>query len=119
MNNETEEYNNGGLLDKSITFDGNPVDMTTLLNLFTPPSGYGFGSFSIPKEKIVDLVAEQTVDTWQLSNDPAGIENYVREELAKKIAKQLIEEDLIQIQSDKSAPQWSTIFRAKVKVVQE
>lgn len=120
MNNEIEEYNNGGLLDKPITFNGNPVDMTTLLNLFPPTTGYGFGSFSIPKEKIVDLVAELAVDTTMvIHEDPASLDRYIREELAQKLAKQLIEEDLIQIQGHKDTETLDTIFRAKIKVIQE
>ena len=120
MNNEIEEYNKGGLLDKPITFNGSSVDVTTLLNLFPPSAGYGSGSFSIPKEKIVNLVAEQAVDTMMLIHeDPATMEQYIRDELARKLAKQLIEEDLIQIQGHKDTETLDTIFRAKIKVIQE
>ena len=120
MNNEIEEYNNGGLVNKPITFNGSSVDVATLLNLFPPTTGYGFGSFSIPKEKIVDLVAELAVDTTMvIHEDPAALDRYIREELAQKLAKQLIEEDLIQIQGHKDTETLDTIFRAKIKVIQE
>ena len=54
-----------------------------------------------------------------IRDDPASMERYVRDELARKLAKQLIEEDLIQIQSCEDIEHMNTIFRAKVKVVQE
>ena len=129
MNNEvlekTEEYNKGGLFNESITFSHNvnPMEAATLANLFTPPTNSGFGSFSnlflFPKEKIVDLAVEQVVDTILIRDNPAGMEQYIREELARKLAKQLIEEDLIQIQSCEDIATMNTTFRAKVKMVQE
>lgn len=118
-----EEYNNDGLFNEPITFSSNvnQMDATTLLNLFTPPTSSGFGSFSLsfPKEKTVDLAVEQVVDTMLIRDNPAGMEQCIREELARKLAKQLIEEDLIQIQSCEDIEHRNTIFRAKVKVVQE
>ena len=118
-----EEYNNGGLFNEPITFSSNvnQMDATTLLNLFTPPTSSGFGSFSFsfPKEKTVDLAVEQVVDTMLIRDNPAGMEQCIREELAQKLAKQLIEEDLIQIQSCEDIEHRNTIFRAKAKVVQE
>lgn len=126
MNNEVlekiEEYNNGGLFNEPITFSSsvNHMDAATLLNLFTPPPiSSGCCSFSFPKEKTVDLIAEQTVDTMLIRDDPASMERYIRNELAQKLAKQLIEEDLIQIQSCEDIEHMNTRFRAKIKVVQE
>lgn len=125
MNNEIlekiEEYNNGGLFNEPITFSGsiNSVDASALSNLLAPPIKFGFGSLSFPKEKIVNLAVEQTVDTILIRDDPASMEQYIRNELAQKLAKQLIEEDLIQIQSCEDIMTMNTIFRAKIKVVQE
>lgn len=118
-----EEYNNGGLFNEPITFSSNVnrTDAATLLNLFTPLTSSSFGSFSLsfPKEKTVDLAVEQVVDTMLIHDDPANMEQYVRNELAQKLAKQLIEEDLIQIQSCEDIEHMNTRFRAKIKVVQE
>ena len=127
MNNEVlekiKEYNNGGLFNEPITFssNANSVSATILLNLLTPPTGSGFGSFSfpLPKEKTVDLTVEHAIDTTLVRDDPASAEQYIRNELAQKLAKQLIEEDLIQIQSCEDITNMNTIFRAKIKVVQE
>lgn len=125
MNNEIlekiEEYNNGGLFNEPITFSGsiNSVDAPTLSNLLAPPIKLGFSSLSFPKEKIVNLAVEQIVDTTLIHDDPASMEQYIRNELAQKLAKQLIEEDLIQIQSCEDIMTMNTIFRAKIKVVQE
>lgn len=126
MNNEVlekiEEYNNGGLFNEPITFSSNAnyMDAATLLNFFTPPPiSSNCCSFSLPKEKTVDLTAEQVVDTMLIRDNPAGMEQYIRNELAQKLAKQLIEEDLIQIQSCEDIEHMNTIIRAKIKVVQE
>ena len=125
MNNEVlekiEEYNKGGLFNEPITFSNsvNPMDAATLLNLFTPPMSSGFGSLSFPKEKTVTLTAEHVVDSVLVRENPENMENYIRGELALELAKQLIEEDLIQIQSSEDIVTMNTTFRAKVKVVQE
>ena len=125
MNNEVlekiEKYNNGGLLNEPTTFSNSiSMDAATLVNnLYIQPFSSGFGSFSLPKEKTIELSATHTVSTPLVRNDPAGVENYIRDELARKLAKQLIEEDLIQIQSDEDIEHMNTTFCAKVKVVQE
>ena len=126
MNNEVlekiEKYNNGGLLNEPTTFSNNiSMDATTLVNLFTSSTGTGFGSFSLsfPKEKTVELSAVHTVSTPLVRNDPTGVENYIRSALARKLAQQLIEEDLIQIQACEDIEHMNTTFCAKVKVVQE
>lgn len=122
MNNKIlekiEEYNNGGLFNEPITFSNN-VDAATLFKLFSPPISSGFKSLSFPKDKIIELSVADTVDTTLVREDPTGIENYIRYELARKIANQLIEEDLIQIQSDEDIALKNTTFRVRVKVIQE
>ena len=119
MNNEIlekiEEYNKGGLFNEPATVNNN-TDAATLLKWFAPPIGSGFQPL---KDKTIELSAAYTVDTTLVRDDPAGMENYIREKLARKIAKQLIEEDLIQIQSDEDINLMTTTFRARVKVIQE
>ena len=119
MNNEIlekiEEYNKGGLFNEPATFNNN-VDAATLLKWFAPPVGSGFQPL---KDRTIELSVAHTVDTTLVRNDPAGMENYIREELARKIAKQLIEEDLIQIQHDDDIKLMTTTFNARVKVIQE
>ena len=68
---------------------------------------------------IITLKVAHTVDTMLVRDDPASIENYIREELARKLAKQLIEEDLIQIQSDEDIETMNTTFHTQLKVIQE
>lgn len=119
MNNKLlemiEEYNKGGLFNEPATFNNN-ADAATLLKWFAPPISSGFNLF---KDKTIELSVAHTVDTTLVRDDPAGIENYIREELARKIAKQLIEEDLIQIQPCEDTEHMNTTFRARVKVIQE
>lgn len=110
-----EEYNKGGLFNEPATFSNN-IDAATLLKWFAPPIGSGFQPL---KDRTIELSVAHTVDTTLVRDDPAGMENYIREELARKIAKQLIEEDLIQIQSDEDINLMTTTFRARVKVIQE
>ena len=121
VSNKIEEYNTGGLFHESLTYSPNvdPLDAATLVHLFTSSTGTGFGSFSLPKEKTVDLTVEQAFDTGLIHDDPAGMDQYVRDALARELAKKLIEEDIIQIQSCEDMEHLNTVFRAKVKVVQE
>lgn len=122
MNNELlekiEEYNKGGLFNEPATFNSkvNHIDAATLLKWFASPINSGFKSL---KDRTIELSVTHTVDTTLVRDDPAGMENYIREELARKIAKQLIEEDLIQIQSDEDIELMTTTFRARVKMIQE
>ncbi len=122
MNNEVlekiEEYNKGGLFNEPITFNSS-ADAATLLHLFTSPISSGFGPVSVSKDKTVELSVAHTVNTRLVRDDPTTTEIYIRDELARKLAQQLIEEDLIQIQSDEDIVTMNTTFRAKVKVVQE
>lgn len=119
MNNKLlemiEEYNKSGLFNEPTTVNNN-AGAAALLKWFAPPINSGFKSL---KDRTIELSAAHTIDTWLVRDDPAGTENYIRDELARKIAKQLIEEDLIQIQSDEDIELKNTTFRARVKVIQE
>lgn len=119
MNNEIlekiEEYNNGGIFNEPVTFNTS-ANTATLLKLCASSISSGFKSL---KDKTIELSAAHTIDNWLVRDDPAGVENYIRDELARKIAKQLIEEDLIQIQSCEDIEHMNTTFRARVKVIQE
>lgn len=123
MNNEVlekiEGYNNGGLCNcnEPITFS-NSAGTATLLKLLSASSISPRVEF-FSKDKIVELSAAHIVDAWLVRDDPMTTENYIRDELARKLAKQLIEEDLIQIQSCEDINSMTTTFRAQVKVIQE
>lgn len=116
-----EEYNKGGLFNEPITFSSNvnSTNAATLLNLFASNIASGFGSLSFPKEKTVTLAAEHSVDSALVRENPENMENYIRCELARKLAQQLIDEDLIQIQSCEDIETMNTRFRATVKIIQE
>ena len=125
MNNEVlekiEEYNKGGLFNEPLSFTTklDPSATATFLNSFSMPTSHGFKSFTIPPEKTVELTAEHVVNSALVRDNPENMENYIRAELAQKLAKQLIEEDLIQIQSCEDIEHMNTTFCAKIKVVQE
>lgn len=68
---------------------------------------------------IITLKVAHTVDTMLVRNDPANVENYIRSELAQRLAKQLIEEDLIQIQSCEDIETMNTTFHTRLKIIQE
>ena len=66
------------------------------------------------------LSVEHTV-SWSLlhDDDPAAVEEYIRNELARKIAKKLIEEDLLLIQTSDDPATMDRTVRATVKLLQE
>lgn len=125
MNNEVlkkiEEYNKGGLFNEPLSFTTKLDSSATaaFLNSFSMPASHGFKSFTIPPEKTVELAAEHVVDSVLMRESPENTENYIRYELARKLAQQLIDEDLIQIQSCEDIETMNTHFRATVKIIQE
>lgn len=72
--------------------------------------------------KPVTLAVEVKVDENDLRRFPASTDINIRNELAIKLAKKLIEEDLITIEVDQSMAdplcQYGTA-RAKIKIIQE
>lgn len=127
------EFANGGFIrsdppEFTISYKGEDVKNEAVQNLlksfqttsatFTmDPLGI---SWTIPnKNNTVELVAEETVDNDLIRNDPNGIDQFIKLELARKIAKMIVEEDLIQIQSCEDPVTMITKVRAKVKIIQE
>lgn len=70
--------------------------------------------------KTTTLSVEHTVD-WSLLRDEnqAAVEEYIRNELARKLADKMIEEDLLQIQTSDDPMLMEKKVRATVKFIQE
>jgi hypothetical protein len=119
MNNEVltcEEYNNGGIYNAP-----HIANFSSYLPIFTSTNtSTGFGPIiTEPKLNTVELEVKETINTDVIHQDPSKAEEYVRRDLAQKLAEKLIEEDLIQIYADFMIDPGETEFRAKIKVVQE
>ena len=73
-----------------------------------------------PQNNIVTLQVDHVLDMSLLRDEDSNtIDRYLKEELARKIAKQMIEEDLIQIQYDDDPSTLDRTYRATVKFIQE
>lgn len=84
------------------------------------PSTTLTGSWPSPKGIITTLSAEHDVDMFLLrESDQNAVDKYIRDELARKIAKQLIEEDLLDIQTCEDISTNTYKVRATVKIIQE
>lgn len=79
----------------------------------------GFGPLSFSWPKVTELAAEEMVSTDDIKDDPSGMEEYIRDKLALKLAQKLIEEDLVVMQSNEDIIPDATIIRAKIKIMQE
>jgi hypothetical protein len=109
------------------TYNGGEVkgkDAAELLKLLSYSSGFnmsstGFSAWSASKPNTVELIAEEVVDTALCRSDPAGMDEYIRTTLARKLADAILKEDLIEIQSDFCIDTNEQKFRAKLKIVQE
>lgn len=75
--------------------------------------------FNASHSTITELTAEHAVLTSAVRAAPAETEKYIRARIALQLADKIINEDLIQIQSDEDEATGVTNFRAKIKVVQE
>lgn len=72
------------------------------------------------RQNIITLNAEYDIDRELLEeNDPNTLDQYVKYKLAQEIAKQLVNEDLIQIQVSDNPAELNKKIRAKIKVIQE
>jgi len=72
------------------------------------------------EQNIITLNAEYNIDRELLEeNDQNTLDQYVKYKLAQEIAKQLVNEDLIQIQVNDDLVTLNKKVRAKVKIVQE
>ena len=120
MNNEIlekiEAYNNGGFYNPPNIANLSPyIPMITSTNTST---GW-YGPAAQPQLNTVELQVNETINTDLIRKSPGETEEYIRRELARKLAEKLIEEDLIQIYADFKIDPGETEFRAKIKVVQE
>ena len=71
-------------------------------------------------QNIITLNAEYDIGRELLEeNDPNTLDQYVKYKLAQEIAKQLIDEDLIQIQVNDDPATLDKKVRAKIKIIQE
>ena len=127
------EFANGGFIrsdppEFTISYKGEDVKSEVVQNLLksfqTTNATFTMDPLSISwtmptKDNTVELVAEETVDNDLIRNDPNGIDQFIKLELARKIAKMMVEEDLIQIQSCEDPVTMTTRVRAKVKIIQE
>jgi len=65
------------------------------------------------------LQASTTIDLQIMKMSPQEIENYIRQDLARQLADTILNEDLIQIYTDKDLSTNTLTARAWLKVVQE
>ena len=120
MNNEIlekiEAYNNSEFFNTPGISNISPY-----MPIFTSTTtGTGFGPIiTEPKLNTVELEVKEIINTDLIHQDPGKTEEYVRRELARKLAEKLIEEDLIQTYTDFKIDPGETVIRAKIKVVQE
>ena len=94
-------------------------DYATILKSLDPLSPATFGGFSYRRPNEVTLCAEQIVDATIVHADPSGVDMYIKQELARKLAEKMIEEDLITIETDSDISTLDYKVRAKVKLIQE
>lgn len=68
----------------------------------------------------VVLQASTILRDWQLREmGPQEVENYIRSELAQKLADTILNEDLIQIYTNKDVSTATLTAQAKLKIIQE
>ena len=97
-----------------------------LKEVMTKSSGYVMGPCSITFNSVtssdpIKLCAEYEIEKELLSADPNQADRFIKMSLARKLAKQMVDEDLIKIYHDTSistAPEKEK-FRAEVKFIQE
>lgn len=65
------------------------------------------------------LQASTTIDLQMMKMNPQEIENYIRQDLAQQFVDTILNEDLIQIHTDKDLSTNTLTARAWLKVVQE
>ena len=96
-----------------------PSIPSSLTSYWSTNATTGFGSLSFSWPKVTELAAEEMVSTADIKDDPSGMEKYIRDKLALKLAQKLIEEDLVVMQSYEEPTTDATIIRAKIKIMQE
>ena len=124
MPNEQEAQLKSGFLSGGTI---SVADILKATSAYIPiSSGFGMNSSGVctwsNPQKPVELYVEQEVfEEWLRSHDANFIDKYIKEELAKKLAQKMIEEDLIKINVDDNP--WGELctkrFSTKVKFIQE
>lgn len=112
-----------------INLDNLNIDLSEILSKIqlsgdslkmTYPASTMSGCWTAPKGTVTTISAEHDIDMALLRDeDQNGIDKYIKDELARKIAKQLIEEDLLQIQTCDDITNMTHRVRATVKIIQE
>jgi len=92
---------------KNLTENINSVDCTGYTGIYK-------------SRPIVELKAQHTVNDFDMQAiAPAIIENEIKSSLALQLARQMIDEDLIEIMTNHDIEKSVTITNARVKIVQE
>ena len=68
---------------------------------------------------ITALQASTTIDLQMMKMNPQEIENYIRQDLARQLADTILNEDLIQIYTDKDLSTNTLTARTQLKIIQE
>ncbi len=68
---------------------------------------------------ITALQASTTIDLQMMKMSPQEIENYIRQDLARQLADTILNEDLIQIYTDKDLSTNTLTARTQLKIIQE
>lgn len=83
----------------------------------TTPNKIVIGGQPLRQPEVI-IQAEHIID-YKFHGDQTEQDRYIKNELALKIAKQLVDEDLIQIQINDDPFTLNKKVRAKVKIIQE
>lgn len=68
---------------------------------------------------ITALQASTTIDLQMMKMNPQEIENYIRQDLARQLADTILNEDLIQIYTDRDLSTNTLTARTQLKIIQE
>ena len=100
--------------------------LANIMRTYNTIGGFSMGPCSITFNSVtssdpIKLCAEYEIEKELLSADPNQADRFIKMSLARKLAKQMVDEDLIKIYHDTSistAPEKEK-FRAEVKFIQE
>lgn len=93
----------------------NSIKSSTTISL--TPNKIVIGGQPLRQPEVI-IQAEHIID-YRFHGDQTEQDKYIKNELALKIAKQLVDEDLIQIQINDDPATLNKKVRAKVKIIQE
>lgn len=125
-NNNQIQY--GGIINKEDcsgfvgTYLGEKVSATDVLKMINtmPILSYDYTpTITILHSEPIKLQAEYVIDSELIKENPVDTDILIKNELARELAKKMIEEDLIKIQYNDDPSSMTHTFRATVKIVQE